>query len=787
MMRKTTLFGGIFLLFTISVAAQPSFWWDKTYGGDDYEQLHAIRPLADGNIILGGNTQSRISGTVTHEACDTTIANFDFWLLKTDIYGNKIWDQRYGGGGLDLMWTVLPTSDGGFMCGGFSTSNAVCDKLEGNIGNNGLADWWVVRTDSEGNLLWEKTYGTDGWEELREFAELPDGSFLALGWGTKGSGGNLTSISEDSTQIRLAKISPNGDLLWDKTYGGSGNELGLKLVDIEGTGEYLIGGQSASSAGTGNKTDSLFYSPASQFANDMWVIKINSDGNIIWDRTFGGHENDVVTDIEVLTDGGFLIGGQSESGQTGNKSTPNNGQRDFWLVKIDGEGNKIWDRTYGGSEHDDAFALYVNEEGEILFGGSSRSNAGLDKFEDSQGGEDFWMLFLEPNGDKVWDVSFGGSENDAMFDMFPVADGGVILGGHSASGVSGYKTQPNVGRDDFWIVKTNCKLELDLGPDTVICEGGQVELVTELVNCNDCRYRWSDGEREANRIFAPPISLGVDLVISSRSGCEIRDTINVKVNDAPEEIFANITPIRCPDEKTGSIQVLGIEGGTAPYYYSFNEGPWQEYQEFHNLEPGTYNIQVMDVNECFVDSTIVFEEPQDLQIIIDGTGTFQLGEETTLVPTFSHPIDSFLWSSASSLSCNDCLTPVASPLESTTYLLTAFNDKGCKVVQSAVVAIEKKRNVYFPTAFSPNNDGNNDEYMFYLGSGIEKVSFFRIYNRWGELMYELADYTPDEFMDGWDGKLKNRNMPSGPYIFTCEIEYLDGWVENHDGHFILAR
>ena len=787
MMRKTTLFGGIFLLFTISVAAQPSFWWDKTYGGDDYEQLHAIRPLADGNIILGGNTQSRISGTVTHEACDTTIANFDFWLLKTDIYGNKIWDQRYGGDGLDLMWTVLPTTDGGFMCGGFSTSNAICDKSEDNIGNNGLADWWVVRTDSEGNLLWEKTYGTDGWEELREFAELPDGSFLALGWGTKGSGGNLTNISEDSTQIRLAKISPTGDLLWDKTYGGSGNELGLKLVDIEGTGEYLIGGQSASSAGTGNKMDSLFYSPTAQFANDMWVIKIDSDGNIIWDRTFGGYENDVVTDIEVLNDGGFLIGGQSESGVTGNKSTPNNGQRDFWLVKIDGEGTKIWDRTYGGSEHDDAFALYVNEEGEILFGGSSKSNAGLDKTEDSQGGEDFWMLFLEPTGEKVWDVSFGGSENDAMFDMFPVADGGVILGGHSASGISGYKTQPNEGRDDFWIVKTNCKLELDLGPDTVICEGGQVELITELVSCNDCRYRWSDGERDANRIFAPPISLGVDLVISSRSGCEIRDTINVKVNDSPEEIFANITPIRCPDEKTGSIQVLGIEGGTAPYYYSFNEGPWQEYQEFHNLEPGIYKIEVMDVNECFVDSTIVFEEPQDLQILIDGTGTFTLGEQTTLIPNFSHSIDSFFWTTTSSLSCSDCLTPVATPLESTTYLLTAFTENGCKVVQSAVVAIEKERNVYFPSGFSPNNDGNNDQYTFYLGSGIEKVSFFKIFNRWGELMYEIEDYSPQEFMNGWDGKLRNRDMPSGPYVYTCDIKYLDGWVEHHEGHFILVR
>ncbi len=781
----------LFLLLNIGLSAQPVFQWDKTFGGDDYEQLHAIRPLADGNIIIGGNTQSRISGSVTHEMCgDTLIPNFDFWLLKTDIYGNKIWDKRYGGDGMELMWTVLPMRDGGFLCGGFSTSNASCDKAEDNIGGNGLADWWVVRTDANGEKMWERTYGTDGWEELREFVELPDGNILAMGWGGHGSGGNFTKevAGRDSLDIRLAKLKPNGDIIWDKVYGGNGYELGLKLTPTP-SGDLLIGGQSSSREGTGNKTAKLYGRQGLVKNHDMWVIKINTDGGIIWDRTFGGDSNDVLTDIEPTLDGGFLLGGQSNSLASGNKESGNKGMRDFFLVKIDGDGNKEWDRSYGGSNLDDGFALYVNEEQEILFGGVSRSeNSGdSDKSDPPEGGDDFWMIFLEPNGDKVWDVSFGGSENDALFDMFPVADGGVILGGHSASGVNGYKTQPNVGRDDYWIVKTNCKLGLDLGPDTTICEGGQVILDAEQLNCSDCRYRWSDGERAAARAITPPVTNTVSIVVSSRSGCEVRDTFTINVNDAPEEIFANITPIRCPEEKTGSIQVLDIEGGTPTYYYSFNKGPWQEYQEFHNLGSGEYHLQVMDANECMIDSLIVFEEPSDVEIFIEGGGIFPLGEETTLVPIFSEPVDTFFWSNSPSLSCFDCMTPIVNTTETETFTLTAFNDENCKFIATSVVAIQKDRDVYFPTAFSPNGDGKNDQYMFHIGNGISKVNMFRIYNRWGELLFEIKDYIPGEFTNGWDGKQKNRDMPNGPYVFVCEIEYLDGWVEQKEGHFTLVR
>ncbi len=782
------------MLFQLTVVkAQPTFLWDKTYGGDEYEELHAIRPFNKGNnIIFGGNTRSRINGSVTHEACDTFNYNYDYWLMKTDIFGNKIWDARFGGGGYDLMWSVIPTSDGGFLCGGFSWSNMGCDKSEDSFGG---ADWWLVKTDAEGNKLWDRTHGTDGHEELRDLIELQDGTFLGVGWGFNGLSGTFEASvagTDPNTDIRLVKFSATGDRIWDKTYGGTGNELGLKILQTP-QGDLIIGGESASPKDTGNKTDTLHADQSFRKFNDMWVLKLDHEGEIIWDRTFGGDSNDVLVDIEILSDGGFLLAGQSFSPPSGNKTSENKGKSDFWLIKIDGDGNKIWDQSYGGEDLDDGYAIYVNEEQEILFGGVSKSqNTSEDKTDPAEGGYDYWMLFLEPNGDRIWDVSFGGSKDDSMFDMFPVADGGVILGGHSASEVSGYKSQPNFGnneKNDWWIIKTNCSLDLDLGPDTTICEGTKILLDALQLNCNDCQYRWSDdvNEREPIREFGEPVTRTLDVYVSSRSGCEIRDTITVNVNNAPEEVFAGITPPRCPEENTGAIQVVGIDGGTAPYYYSFNKGPWQTFPNFFNLGGGEYTLEVLDINECTTDTTIVLKAPPPIDIIIDGGGTIKLGEETTLIPLFSEPIDSFFWKQEPTLSCFDCLTPIAAPIETTSYTLTAFDEKKCKYIASTVVALDKKRPIYFPTGFSPNNDGDNDLYQFYVGQGVSKIETFRIYDRWGELLFEVKDYVPGEFLAGWDGRLHNRDMPNGPYVYYCNIEFIDGWTEQIKGHFTLVR
>lgn len=767
------------------MTAQPIKEWDRTYGGTDYEELQEIKPLFDGNIIYGGSTQSPRSGTVTWNRCNSDsltqdTINLDFWLLKTDIEGNKIWDRRYGNGGRDRLWTVIETSDGGYLLGGDSNSPAGCDKTAPPIVPGGF-DMWIIKVDKFGDKEWDVTYGTTGHDELQQLIELRDGSFFAFGHSERGDGGNLTASGFGSTDWRLLKISSTGDLIWDKAYGGSRPEQAYKILKIPGQSQYLLGGLSYSFE-DGNKTSPLYG------ANDFWLLKIDLDGEILMDKSYGGSGEDVLINIEATNDSKFLLCGQSASLADGTKTVdPINNLRDFYLIKIDRDGNQDWDKVYGGDDYDDGFAVHENEDGEILFGGVSRSDAGGDKDADSQGGNDFWLLFLEPDGRIVWQLSYGGSGNDALTSIFPVADGGLMLGGHSSSNKSGDKSEDNVGKNDFWMIKTACKLKLDLGPDTTICENEKLTFNAEQFNCNDCRYRWNDGERTSVRTVQPPISRKYSIAITSRSGCEIRDTINVEVNDAPETFFANITPPKCPGENTGSIQVKNIAGGTPPYYYSFNGGVWNEFNHYFALPPDEYHLELMDINECYLDTLINLPEPEIIDIFIDGTGEIQLGDSSQLVPIFTEPVDSFRWVEQPSLSCIDCLTPFARPKETTTYALVYYNNNGCKFTESATVAIRKDRPVYFPTAFSPNNDGDNDHFMFYLGPGIKEVKNFSIFGRWGELLHQTLDYKPGEYLAGWDGLFKGRLMPAGAYVYFCEIEWVDGWTERVEGSFNLIR
>lgn len=779
-LRKTIILNFFILSFS-GLSAQPVFQWDQTFGGTDYEELHEIKPTYDGDIIYGGATQSPISGDVTGVPCFTDSLNFDFWLLKTDIYGNKIWDKRFGGSGIDRMWTVIQTSDGGYLLGGDSNSDASCDKTHNSIG--GKFDMWIIKTDALGNKEWDMTYGTTGHDELQQLLELPDGSFFAFGHsdGLPGGAGNLTAENFGNLDLRLLKIASDGQLLWDKSYGGIGAEKGYKI--IKASGDYLLGGFSTSVPDSGNKKSPLYG------ANDFWLVKVDGDGNIIWDNSYGGDTQDVLLNIERVN-GGFLLGGQSDSPLSGTKTVDPVGLRDYYLVKIDNDGQQIWDNVYGGNGYDDGFSMYVNEDEEILFGGVSNSDASGDKVDNSQGGNDFWLLFLEPDGEIIWQLSYGGGRNDALTSIFPVSDGGVMLGGHSASNASGDKTHDNVGdneKNDVWIIKTACKLELDLGPDTTICEGERIFLDVQQPNCNDCRYRWGDGDRTTVRIVEPPVTREYDIRISSRSGCEIRDTILVEVFNAPKEFFANITPPKCPGENTGSIRIEAIEGGTEPYYYSFNGGVFNELNHYFGLNSGDYFIELTDANECVMDTLIILPEPTDIDIFIDGSGEIQLGDSSLLVPIFTEPVDSFHWVAQPTLSCTDCLTPFAKPLETTTYALNFFNNNGCKFTESATVAVRKDRPVYFPSAFSPNNDGYNDHYGLFLGPGIKRVVNFSIYGRWGELLYEVKDHRPGDYLQGWNGYHRGKLMAPGAYVYFCEIEWEDDWRERVEGSFNLIR
>ena len=216
---------------------------------------------------------------------------------------------------------------------------------------------------------------------------------------------------------------------WEANFGGTSNDL-LTALAPTSDGGYILGGYSSSGA-SGNKTSGNFG------ANDFWVVKVNASGSKQWEASHGGTSNDVITSLASTSDGGCLLGGWSESGVSGNKTSGNFGSVDFWVVKLNANGGKLWETNYGGTGNDPLQSLTPTSDGGCLIGGASDSGVSGNKTSGNFGNHDYWVVKLDANGGKQWEASYGGSGGDVLRTLAPTSDGGYLLGGYSARSVPG--------------------------------------------------------------------------------------------------------------------------------------------------------------------------------------------------------------------------------------------------------------------------------------------------------------------------------------------------------------
>ena len=236
---------------------------------------------------------------------------------------------------------------------------------------------------------------------------------------------------------------------FDRTLGGSGDDQ-LSVVLPTADGGYLLGGYSASGV-------SATKSAASFGGNDYWVVKLNADGSKAWDQTLGGSGDDRLTAMQQTADGGYIVGGRSNSGAGGSKSQGSKGGLDVWVLKLDATGNKLWDTTLGSNTDDLLTAVQLTPDGGYILGAQSDSGPSGDRSQPGHGSLDYWLIKLDATGTKTWDRSLGGSSNDVLNAVQPTADGGYVLGGFSYSPASGDKSQNTRGAADydFWVLKTD--------------------------------------------------------------------------------------------------------------------------------------------------------------------------------------------------------------------------------------------------------------------------------------------------------------------------------------------
>jgi hypothetical protein len=382
-MRTIAAVTAVFILPAVLYGQVPDTpLWTATFGGSQDDQCFECIETTDGGYVCVGYTRSFGAG-------DDNVC-----LVKMDDEGKLLWYRTFGGTSTDRGYSICQTFDGGFVIGGWSFSFG-----------SGIVDAWVIKTDSLGNLEWDSCYGTEnGFERCYSIIQTSDSSYVFVG--------ETDNNGIGYSDIWLVKIDQEGGLMWDSTFGGSSDDFGIDVIE-KSDGGYALTGWTYVSGYT-----------------DTRIISTDSSGNLLHDNIIGYGGDDSSWDMQQLSDGGFLITGETNSTVSG--------KYDAWLVRTDDECNLAWDAFIGTDEDNYGNALEVISSGEYAICGRTVLSG--------DNNENLWVVLTDTTGSVIWDTDFGGPGTDAGHSIIETHDGRLVLGGYTDSfGAGGY---------DMWLVKT---------------------------------------------------------------------------------------------------------------------------------------------------------------------------------------------------------------------------------------------------------------------------------------------------------------------------------------------
>ena len=393
-------------MWVVKLDALGNIQWQNSIGTSAYDNLVDIVQTVDGGFLLGCTSSAGISGDKTEAA----IGLSDFWIIKLNASGVIMWQNTIGGTGNDNLTDIEPVPSGGFLLSGYSSSGISGDKTDANIG---LYDYWIVKINPFGTIQWQHTIGGDNNDKLLQTVKSNSGNYVLAGQSVSGISGNKTEAQIGTEDYWLVEIDIDGNIIWQNTIGGPGYDVFESICVIE-NGGYLIGGTSSSNIG-GDKTalsfNNIRYSEVYdgyevEETNDMWVIKLDSVGNVIWDKTYGSYKEEQLGNIVQANDNRFRIIGEAGSGSYTSGFA-------YSTYAIDSNGLIIWSDLLNGDVvydmYGDPYPLNgfsnisngVNTlDGGFLIGGYSDAGIGEDKSEDAIGGEDdddYWVVKLAPD------------------------------------------------------------------------------------------------------------------------------------------------------------------------------------------------------------------------------------------------------------------------------------------------------------------------------------------------------------------------------------------------------
>jgi predicted secreted protein len=387
--RNSTKVKGLVIAFLVSFIFSAVVYpcecaasmWSMTYGGTGNDVgIGETVQTSDGGYAVSGDTSSSGAGGV------------DFWLFKTDEFGNMQWNMTYGGAQDETIGEMCHTSDGGYAIAGGTYSFGAGDM-----------DFWLVKTDSDGNMEWNKTYGGEGYDYGFSVTQASDGGYAIFG--------TTESFGAGGQDFYLVKTDAAGNMMWNMTYGGNGTDYGTRVIQ-SGDG-YAISGYTNSFGAGGN---------------DYWLVKTDSNGIMQWNYTYGmAATNEGSYYMMQTSDGGYVLGGLTSANSY-----------DAYLVKTDTDGNMEWNKTYGGTGAQiGETAIQTADEGYAIVGYGFYVGKGFDSF----------LYKTDAAGNMMWNMTYGGNNTEIPYSIIQTSDGGYVL--------TGSTTSFGAGGEDVWLVKTD--------------------------------------------------------------------------------------------------------------------------------------------------------------------------------------------------------------------------------------------------------------------------------------------------------------------------------------------
>jgi len=373
--------------WVVKLDANGTIQWQRAYGGTGYDIAHSIQQTPDGGYIVAGESSSFGNDT-------------QVWVLKLDANGGITWQNLYGGSGNDVAYSIQQTSDGGYIVAGQTTSF-------GAAGVDALA----FKLNADGTIAWWNAYGGANDDRARSIQQTSDDGFIVAG--------ETNSFGAGDSDIWVLKLNASGAVTWQNTYGATLDDAAYSVQQTSDGGYIIAGGTT----------------PAGSFFNDVFLLKLDTSGNVVWQNTYGGANDDVAYSIQLTSDGGYIVAGKT--------SSFGNIFGDIWIMKVKSTGAIDWQKTYGGNDSNSAVAVRQTFDGRYVMAGET-AYFGV-------GDADVCVLKLEPTGE------IGSGSTLINTSMATAVTAGLAVGSSSAIVTPTTTVAPNptfVSPLDSWATTT---------------------------------------------------------------------------------------------------------------------------------------------------------------------------------------------------------------------------------------------------------------------------------------------------------------------------------------------